>query len=446
MSDASNGSLHPVGCLFVAYAYPPISAPGAVRITRALKHFDRSKIDPWVLTVADGHSLREGGLDDPLAEEPERVIRVRDPLGGAAASARSAMAATDGRESLTRKTKRRLLEFASSLLVPDRRMLWALRCFSVARQLRGKGISVIYSTSPSPANHFVGYVLARRLGAKWIAEFRDPLSWLTEASRTSWIKRKFLAAIEGWAVRRASIVPVVSEPFAEYFRSRYPGANIVSIPNGADISPAEIEEVLSERARRPKSELLKIVHAGSLYGGDRDPSPVIAAALAAEQRYGTRLRVVFAGNDTHLALEAARRLDALHLVEDAGQRTFSETQNLLRAADVSVILLNAGGLGKIGIMSKFFDYLAAGAPILVLGPKDAALSRIIAEEGAGAAFEADEIDQIGLWLSKVHALSPIDLRGLCKRWSGAKMATAIEQQVLCVGKASPRVSPVEAVA
>ena len=66
--------------MFVSYAYPPISSPGAVRVVRLIERMTAHGISPTVLTVDGGYSKRSGGLDDPLKESPERCIRVSDPL------------------------------------------------------------------------------------------------------------------------------------------------------------------------------------------------------------------------------------------------------------------------------------------------------------------------------------------------------------------------------
>lgn len=420
----------PISCLFVAYAYPPISAPGAVRITRTLKHLDRLQVEPLVLTVSGGHSVREGGLADPLANEENRVFRVRDPLGAAAAKARTVEGSTETRLSLGKHVRRLVNRIASAVLLPDRKLLWALRCFRMSKTLQSRGISVVYSSSPSASNHIVGYFLAKKLGAVWIAEFRDPLSWLTEGAEISWLRRQVMSWIESWAVKHAHSVPVVSEPFAEYFRSRYPDSEVVSIPNGADIDGDVLNEVLSTRERMTDQKTLTLVHAGSLYDGDRDPSPLIAATKRAREKYGLDVQVKFAGNDTHIAMKSAQELGARDFVFDLGNLVIEDAERTLREASANVVILNSDQIGKIGLMSKFFDYIAAGAPIMVFGPKDSNLSQIVEEDGAGRAFDLSEIDAAADYIYRLKDAPAPDTRAICEKWSAQRMAQRIQETIV----------------
>lgn len=407
--------------LIIAYAYPPISSPGAVRATRMVKFLGEFGWAAAVLTVKDGYSLRIGGLDDPLHEEQNRITRCPDPI--AIANTRYG----ENPESFAKPKfgtaiKSKLKAGVKSLLFPDRSILWARKIAKLYNE--EQNYSLIYSSSPTASTHLAGYSLSRKYKLPWVAEFRDPLSWLDNKNPASKLRRWGLAKYEAWVVKHASAVVVVSETFKDYFEEIYPKANILSIPNGAEFDIDELESVIKNRKSRKfvTGKPIRLVHTGSFYGGARPPGPLIEACKLAMKNSDLQFELLCAGNDAYLATEAAERLGCPEVVKDVGVLPHNETLDLLRSADANISLLMNEEIAKISIMSKFLDYLPAGAPILNLGADDYVLSRIINEQGAGASYAFDDIEGIANWLTALPTAKQPDTIRLCQDWSAQKMA------------------------
>lgn len=414
-------------CLIVTYAYPPSSSPGAVRMARLVERLEALGWTPHILTVGRAAMVRSQGLPDPLDAQAGRVIRIDDPLAGAAQSVAAASSVEPSKSNM-------LKGLAKTLLFPDRTLPWALKLPSTIDRLRPIAPAVILSTSPSLSTHVAARRLSKKLGARWVAEFRDPVSWLPERDETSSLRRGLLARLERWVVARADITVTISEAFSEYFRDQYPQARIRTVANGTDFRPDAIRAKLSERADRlaakgPRDPLV-LVHAGALYGGAREPGPLIEAAQRAAQQVERPIRLRFIGGDSHLAAEAASRLGASDMVEAVGALDHSATVAETESADAVVALLHRDPVARIGIMSKFFDYAATGNPVLVVGERQAMLSRIVEEEGAGAAREYDDIEGIAQWIAEL-ARNPAgpeyDALELSRRWSADRMAERMAQ-------------------
>lgn len=406
--------------LLVAYAYPPISSPGAVRATRMIKYLGAHGWQASVLTVKDGYSQRIGGLLDPLEGSRDRIHRINDPV--AAANARYSDNKSDYQKTnFTSKVKSELKSRLKGFLFPDRSILWARKLKKIKH---AQNFSFIYSTSPTASTHLAGYTLSRKYKLPWIAEFRDPLSWLDEKNTASRLRRWGLTKYEAWVVKHAEAVVVVSDTFKEYFENRYPNANIIAIPNGAEFDVDDINDNLKTRKARKmkKSKTLRLVHTGSLYNGARPPANIIAACQKAMKISDLKIECLFAGNDAHLAVEAATVLGCPEIVKDMGVLPHNETTVLLKSADATISLLHREKLGKLSIMSKFLDYLPAGAPILNLGGNDYVLSRIITDQSAGGSFEYDDIDGIANWLVELPNMKAPDTVKLCQNWSADNMA------------------------
>ena len=140
---------------------------------------------------------------------------------------------------------------------------------------------------------------------------------------------------------------------------------------------------------------------------------------------------LFAGNDADLAIEAATELgigtDGMEsFVKNVGTLPRDKTLSLLKSADACISLLHQDELGKLSIMSKFFDYLPTGIPILNLGGHDYILSKIITGQKAGASFEYDDIDGIAAWLTALPDIEQPDSLALCQNWSAKKMTESMD--------------------
>ena len=412
-------------CLIVSYSFPPSSAPGALRIERLLRRLPALGWKPHVVTVGKAAMVRSAAQDE--ASWPGEVLRVDDPLARAAAAATAPSAgpagpATGGGARLARK-------LAQTMLFPDRTLPWSLRLRALRPRVRALAPELVLSTSPALSAHLAAHGLARAAGVPWIAEFRDPASWLPEQDETGTLRRKALARVERWVVDRADATITISEAFSEYFRERYPAARIHTVPNGIDFQPDAIAAALAARDRRladkQPGDPMVLVHAGALYNGARPPGPLIAAAQAAAARSPRPIRLRFIGPDSHLAAQAANEMGAGDMVEAIPAMDHAATVRETEQADVVVALLHRDPVARIGIMSKFFDYAATGNPVLVVGEREAMLSRIVEDEGAGAAFAYDDPAGMADWIVRIAADPAAfrsDAMALGRNWSADSMA------------------------
>jgi glycosyltransferase involved in cell wall biosynthesis len=84
----------------------------------------------------------------------------------------------------------------------------------------------------------------------------------------------------------------------------------------------------------------------------------------------------------------------------------------LGACDIALVTL-APGMYGLGVPSKTYNILAAGKPILFLGPKGSEIYRLIKSYNIGWAFDWDEADQLIQLIDKwsIHDLYAIEARG-----------------------------------
>jgi glycosyltransferase involved in cell wall biosynthesis len=411
-------------CLIISYAFPPSSSPGAVRVSRLTKRLNDPVWQMHVLTVNQAFGARSTGITSASPEEKNQVFRVDDPLAKIA----------NGKPLVDagKKTKKSFLKtIAQILLFPDRTILWAIRLRTASAWVKSVAPDVILSTSPSLSAHLAAMSFARTTNAKWIAEFRDPVSWLPRDNPTTKFKRWLLSALEKFIVSRADATVVVSDTFADYFREKYPLRPIYSIPNGAEFDQTILERNVEDRRARNLTAAdrpLVIVHAGELYGGERNPAPLVEAALRAQAKTKRPIRLRFIGSDSYLAAEVATAMGNPSIVEAVASMPHDEAVIETLRADAVVALLHDDPVARVSIMSKYFDYIATANPILVVGSRDATLSLIVENEKVGSVYEYGDIDGMAHWMESL-ANSPqshdYDCVEVCRRWSADRMARSM---------------------
>ena len=79
------------------------------------------------------------------------------------------------------------------------------------------------------------------------------------------------------------------------------------------------------------------------------------------------------------------------ILKDAYPR--DEQSQVLSACDIALVILGPYMYG-LGVPSKTYNILAAGKPILFLGPRDSEIYRLVKSQDIGWAFDWSEVDQM----------------------------------------------------
>jgi glycosyltransferase involved in cell wall biosynthesis len=255
----------------------------------------------------------------------------------------------------------------------------------VAGVLRGPRPDVVLSSAPPFSAHVAAAVLARLRGSRLALDYRDPWTTAYEGSLAD-SGRVPTPRLEAWCVRRAAVALATTESIAASLRRLRP-ERVAVIPNGIDTAAlAGLEALPFPR--------FTILYAGTFYGS-RSAGPVLRAL----QRIKSAGRLPAGGVGLHvmgIASGEVRREAVALGVEDC--LTTEEFQPYRRAmarmkgADLLLLVVGAehGGM----VPAKLFEYLAAGRPILAIGPRGSEAGAILAEAGAGDVLEADDVDGI----------------------------------------------------
>ena len=367
--------------LVVAYFFPPLGGGGVQRTLKFVRYLPESGWDPVVIAPRNpGYEIRDErsvdllppGLDIersfvfepwwPVLRTIQRVVRsARSRLSTGATAARV------GRD----QTPSRLVRLASIALFPDEHVAWipfAVR--SALRTHRRQPVSAIYSTSPPITGHVVAGIVARQTGLPWVADFRDP-----------WIGNSFLPPLPGvyragqrwieqWIVHNATRVIAATPSLTTMLRERYPAAaaRISTIPNGYDS-----EEIAAIRPVRRDDGFVRLVYAGSIYGGVLDTFLAgVARFLDEDAAAAERLRVDFFGWLDSESSATARRWLAMpslaNVVSFTEHQPRSNAMAVVGSADAALYLLADDPRKALFVGGKLYEYIGLSVPVLAVAP------------------------------------------------------------------------------
>lgn len=343
--------------LLLAYWYPPENTSGAARPSRFARYLPQCGFEPRVVAAP----FESAGPAD------ERVRRTPSTASGAPARLLS-----------------RAADVVQRYLLPyNDRLPWIPHAVETAEQWwRQEPFEAVFSTSPPLASQLAALELKRRLGVRWIADFRDPL--LDNPFRTRRWPFPYDAMVEQAILRNADAVVANTEAMADIWRRRYPqwSRKIHVIWNGYDPADEVTAAAIEPRPYRV------IAHVGTLYGG-RHPVTLLESLerlIAGGKLAEDAIRVQLTGPiedglvERHrAAFDALSRRGVLHY--DGLLVPAAEARRVLAGCDYPLLLdLNERDFG-LQVPAKIFEYIRIGRPVLTFTAKGSAVHQILEKSG-----------------------------------------------------------------
>ncbi len=331
-----------------AYFFPPDNYTGAARPHRFAQYLPQFGCPVRVIAAGAAPRVESGYVHRVTGEMDE--CRHRDLAGFA--------------ERVARKF----------FMPHDEGFTWTPRAVGRAMELhRESPFGAIFSTSPPYTTHYAAMWLKRKLGVRWIADFRDPLAG--NPFRRSPADARWDACLERRIFRHADIVVANTEAVAAMWRKTYPewAGKVRTIWNGFD--PADGIGPMPAPPRPHKV----IAHAGSIYG-DRHPGLLFAAFRRLIERNllnprEWRIRSMgFVDENSSMDRETAGFLQERGCLE--WLPSGSKSQALAEVATADFLLLLDAPTG-LQVPAKTFDYIRIGRPILATTPPHSETAAIL---------------------------------------------------------------------
>ncbi|MGF1530285.1 MAG: glycosyltransferase family 4 protein [Puniceicoccaceae bacterium] len=380
--------------LLVVYAWPPAGGPGVQRCLKFVKYLLKFDWEPLILTVENA----ETSAEDPtlLGQVPEglKICRTRsiEPFG--------LYKRVTGRKQDERLPTGLLQEFSrpswketlarwvrANCFIPDAKIGWLPFGISKGKRLLdSENIDLIFSSGPPHSTHLIARVLAELSGLPWVVDFRDP--WV-DIDYYHFTKRSKLSTcvdqtLEKSCLQRASAITTVCQGLVSLLNAKTRGSKTHLLPNGYDSSD------IPKRSSRPSNRSLCIFYGGTL-GVDRIPYALISALEdLRKETAGCLFKLQVAGNSCS---EFENLLVSKNLEDywvELGYLPHSQALQKLIDADISLLTINRVPGNQRIVTGKIFEYMAAGNPILGIGPTDGDAARLLIETGSGRMFDYDD--------------------------------------------------------
>jgi hypothetical protein len=266
--------------------------------------------------------------------------------------------------------------------VPDPYVLrWLPLAVANGRSLiRQKNFDAILSSSPVNTCHLVALALHRQTMKPWIADFRDPWVGNSRVTRPAWAEW-LNERQEAMVVRRSTVVTCAAAAHLEQLRQGYPecAGKLVFLPNGFDPTDfLEVEPIC------PSDAAFNLLHAGHISGWRR---ALLSPLFEALTKLPTDIRMWFIGETKSAEVEdQIRRFRLEARVTATTGLPHKEAMGWCRGADLLILIEGA----PYSIPGKLYEYLAAGRPILHVGPESCAAGKQLAEWRVGRSAQSVE--------------------------------------------------------
>jgi glycosyltransferase involved in cell wall biosynthesis len=365
--------------LFIAYYFPPLGMGGVQRAAKFAKYLPVFGWRPFVLTVKD---VQYPAKDPSLLEElpPEvKVIRTGsfDPL-------RISFVLKNLFQKRTHKTgsvpgsRIKRSKLSSWLFFPDSKIGWIPFALVVGLKIaREEKIDLIFTTSPPPSLHLIGYFLKLLTGKSWVADFRDPWTGYRFEVYPTPLHLLLKNKLMGLIIRGADRVISANPSITKRMIAQYSGAKrIETINQGYD-------EQDFEGGVPQKSKLFTIGYLGT-FSQDSNPEPVFRALrslIHQELIPRDMIRLIHVGLSVGVDLNGLiEKYDLKGVVERRGYLPHHEA--LRQVGEASIFLLVTSEDPAI-FPAKVFEYLPFRRPILAVAPTGSEVAGFITETESG---------------------------------------------------------------
>lgn len=367
--------------LIVTPFFAPQNHSAVFRAYKLAKYLPQFGWTPVVLTVDRQYEFTEDSA--LLADLPEEVevisaryveptLRgIRMALGGrdrtfkATRLETSADYARENGVSTIQKAYRSLI--ANWCHTPDAYWTWANTAATVGKQiLKERDVHFVLTTAPPFSSLLVGKSL-QNAGARWIADFRDPLAYTQRLSSDSPRIYQQQRNIIKRALRNADAVTVAASCFRSIYFDMFgkQGADPIFIPTGMD--EGLVEPIADDSAQRSPY----LIFAGE-YLSDYDTAflETFADALKHQEVRQTGITLLIVGtlelNRTRL-MPLVDRFGLHEHIEFIDQRPQREVYKLLSRALAGVLIPGPHAYWWT-TFAKMTDYIGMRKPVLAVVP------------------------------------------------------------------------------
>lgn len=278
-------------------------------------------------------------------------------------------------------TGRRLLDYASFFAA------------AAARVLAGPPYDAVVAMSTPPLVAAIGGLRRALRGTRfvyWLQDVYPELAVELGVFGPRSPAARLFGAASRWTLRRADGVVVLGEAMGDRVRAKgVPAERIHVLPNWADgqaIRPAPAEAVEFLRAHGLHGKRV-VLYSGNM-GRAHDLSTIVGAARLLRHRRPD-VAFVFVGDGAKRAEveAAARELPSIHLLPYQPREALGGS---LSSGELHLVTQESFTLGLVE-PCKLYGAMAAGRPVLYIGPPGTEAARTVVHEGVGTVLAPGDV-------------------------------------------------------
>ncbi|MCW5520512.1 glycosyltransferase family 4 protein [Aureitalea sp. L0-47] len=379
--------------LIITYYWPPAGGPGVQRWLYFAKYLKDFGVEPVVYVPENPtYPIVDDAMTDktPDVEVVKRPIREPYKMAKFLSKKRTQQISRGIISEKDPSSLEKMMLFVrGNYFIPDARVGWVKPSVVFLRNfLTERSFDVIITTGPPHSMHLIGLELKKILDIPWVADFRDP--WTTihyhksmRLTKASEAKHKKL---EADVLNSADHIVVTSKTTKKEF-SEITKKPISVITNGYEITESITSELDNE---------FTLAHIGSLLS-DRNPETlwkVLKEVTEEDTDFRKELRISLTGVVGEEVLQSIREHGLEQNLIVNGYVSHAEAKRLQHSAQVLLLLEMDKEETRAIIPGKLFEYLAAGRPILSIGPEGSDISDILSETESGAFFTPSEASDL----------------------------------------------------
>ncbi len=393
--------------LIITYYWPPLGGSGVQRWLKFVKYLPQFGCQPFVFTPKNpAYELRDESL---LKDIPPEAEVIRFPIWEPYEAAGRLMGVLGGsgqvanRKGFVPANQRPMEKVVSwvrgNVLIPDTRVFWVRPSVRfLTDYLKRHNIKTIVTTGPPHSMHLIGLGLKKKYpDLRWVADFRDPWSkWgFLESVMTGKIAMNIHRRLEAKVLKTADAVVTVTPSWVRQFQD-LSNRPVHLITNGYDDDDFQGLEI-------KKTEKFVIRHAGFL--SDRcNIQPFMSAMeelLQENEIFRELFRLDFLGEAHQKIKQKVRPFENLSARTTFTPPTLHEKMPAIYCTSSLLLLVLAGYKVAENLPGKIFEYMAAGLPILGIGPEHGDAAALLRKTGAGKMIDPGNKEEIKQFIREI---------------------------------------------
>lgn len=388
--------------LIITYYWVPMGGSGVQRWVKFAKYLPENGWQPVIYTPANpDFPLKDESF---LADIPPECEVIRQPiwepyrlaaLFSNKKNLNTGMLRKEGIESW----KDKLLNYIrSNFFIPDPRVFWVKKSVKfITKYLQENPVDIIVTNGPPHSMHLIGLGLKKKLGVKWVADFRDPwtnIDFYHSLNLTKRSDRKH-RALEKEVVESADIVTVIGKSMQEEYLEYSDNVRVVT--NGYD------QSIGKKNGTRDKK--FSIAHIG-LMNADRNPKTlwkVLKSIGEQNADFLQDLEIKLIGKVSEEVINSINKNNLGSNLNLISYVPYNEVHSLQQAAQILLLVVNNTPNAKGILTGKIFEYLMARRPILAIAPEDGDLAEVINQTESGKVFGFLEVEKLRAYILACYA-------------------------------------------